>query len=260
MSALWLMAPDALARFSAFAERAPTLAGTNPRPGRSRARIDGVAVVPLSGMVAKSPTRLQALFGATSTVDFARDVAQAASDASVKALVLVISSPGGEASGTEHAAAAVRDAAAAKPTVAWVDGAALSAGYWIASAAHRVFLGEEADMVGSIGVAAAHIDVSRAEASLGVKVTEVTAGRYKRAASIHAPLSDEGRAEIQAMVDHMHEAFVAAVAAHRRMSPAAVRATEARVYAGRQGIAAGLADAMMPLESLVARLAAGVAP
>ena len=46
-----------------------------------------------------------------------------------------------------------------------------------------------------IGVGAAHRDISAAEASAGIKTTEITAGKYKRIASQHATLTEEGRAE-----------------------------------------------------------------
>jgi len=63
----------------------------------------------------------------------------------------------------------------------------------VGTAAPQVYISSDVVQAGSIGVVATHIDVSKAEEQRGLKTTEIVAGRYKRIASQHAPLSAEGR-------------------------------------------------------------------
>jgi len=51
--------------------------------------------------------------------------------------------------------------------------------------------------VGSIGVVARHVDVSKADEKMGVKRTDIVAGKYKRIASDIEPLTESGRKSIQ---------------------------------------------------------------
>jgi ClpP class serine protease len=56
---------------------------------------------------------------------------------------------------------------------------------------------------------------------------------------------------LQAEVDRLYEIFVNQVGQMRGLDPDAVRATEAGLFYGEQAVAAGLADAVMPLEQVM---------
>jgi protease-4 len=71
--------------------------------------------------------------------------------ASVKGVVISISSPGGTTTGSEELFHGIRELAAKKPLVAFVDGTAASGAYITAIAADRIVARETA-IVGSIGV------------------------------------------------------------------------------------------------------------
>src|SRR5574340_440020 len=128
-----------------------------------------VAVVPLSGVLAKKMNLFADISGGSSTEMIGAAVRAAAADPKARAIVLAVDSPGGTVDGTQALAAAVRAAAGAKPTVAWVDGQAASAAYWVAAAADAVYAGAATDVLGSIGVVATHKDISAAEAQMGIK-------------------------------------------------------------------------------------------
>src|SRR5215467_6271108 len=120
----------------------------------------------------------------------------AAANPDVSAIVLDVDSPGGTVAGTPETAAAVRRAAEVKPVVAVANSLAASAAYWIASQASSLVVGPSAD-VGSIGVISAHIDRSKMLEDMGLRVTVVSAGRYKAEGNPFAPLSDEAKANMQ---------------------------------------------------------------
>lgn len=205
---------------------------------------DGVAIVPLQGVLSKRANMFSDISGGASHELFARDVARAAADPMVSAILIDADTPGGTVSGTVQSAEAVRAARQLKPTAVWASGLMASAGVWIGVEGELVVAGDAATGVGSIGVVATHVDVSQAERMMGRKTTEITAGKYKRIASAYQPLSEAGREAIQAEVDYLYSVFVDAVAAARNTTPADVlaRAADGRMFYGQQAIDAGLVD------------------
>lgn len=220
----------------------------------------GVAIIQIDGPIAPKANMFTRVSGGASAQIIEQQVVAAAADPFVRAILLEIDSPGGSVFGTPEVAAAVREAAQVKPIVAWSAGVIASGAYWIASSADRIFISNgTVPVVGSIGVVATHIDVSRAEASRGVKTTEITAGKYKRITSQYEPLSAEGRASLQDMVDAIYEGFVNAVAENRGVDVKTVlsKMADGRDFVGQQAVDAGLVDGVRSRSALMAELASG---
>lgn len=222
--------------------------------------VDGVAVISIDGVMAKKMNLFHRISGGTSTELIARDFKDALADPGVDSILLRIDSPGGSVDGTAELAALIYQSRGQKPIVAHTDGMMCSAAYWVGSAADKLFISSETTEVGSIGVVATHVDVSRAEEMDGVKTTEVTAGKYKRVASSYAPLSDIGRATIQDHVDHVYTAFVSDVAKHRGVSAeeALERMADGRIFVGRQALRAGLVDGERMVDDVMRELRGGL--
>jgi len=72
--------------------------------------------------------------------------------------------------------------------------------------------------IGSIGVMALHEDITGMADQLGVKVTLITAGKYKAVGSEFEPLTEETEGLIQGLVDDIYGRFVASVARGRGVS------------------------------------------
>lgn len=218
--------------------------------------IDGVAVLPIEGVMAKRANLFSQISGGVSTQLVQRDLQDAVNDPAVHSIILSIDSPGGTVDGTESLAAAVRAAREKKPVVALASGTMASAAYWAGSAAEKLYITEGTTQVGSIGVVATHMDVSKAEEQRGVKTTEVFAGKFKRINSQYGPLTDAGRATMQEQVDYTYSLFVQAVASQRGVSVEKVLSdmADGRVFMGQQAIDAGLVDGMSTLSALVEQL------
>ena len=206
--------------------------------------VDGVGILAIDGVLAKRMNLMSAISGGTSTQMLQRDFALAMQDPLVHSILMVIDSPGGEVNGTQEFCNQIFEARGQKPIVAVCEGAMSSAAYWIGSSADKLYISSGTTQVGSIGVVASHTDMSKAEANRGVKVTEISAGKYKRLASEHAPLSDEGRADIQDKVDQIYTVFVDDVARNRGVSSEKVLAemADGRVFIGQKAVDAGLVD------------------
>lgn len=217
--------------------------------------VDGIATIGVDGLLVRHRTWLSDLLGATVLGELEAAIREAAANPDVRGLLLSVDSPGGAVHGTIEVAQAVRDARTRMPVAAFTSGQMQSAAFWIASQADVVACGPVA-FVGSIGVVAQHVDVSGAERLVGMKTSEITAGKYKRIASSYAPLSDEGRAVIQDQVDHVYAAFVESVAEGRRAAPLDVldRMADGRTFIGRQAVEAGLADACCSVGDVLADL------
>ncbi|ACK50496.1 peptidase S49 [Methylocella silvestris BL2] len=243
-----LLASNLAARFAGEPASAPEAAGLPGRPRRAAAAgssgyqlQDGLARIPILGELVNRAASLAAAAGFTSYESIGAQLRAAVADPGVRAILLEIDSPGGEASGAMEAGALVREAANAKPVVAFVNGLAGSAAYAIASGASNIVVTPSSSL-GSIGVVLLHLDRSEAIARAGLKPTLISAGAHKTdGTSLHA-LAPDARARIQASIDELYDLFVKTVASHRGLTEAVVRATEAGLFMGARAVSVGLAD------------------
>ncbi len=170
----------------------------------------------------------------------------------IKAVVLRIDSPGGDAGGSDRIHQAVRRLAAKKPVVALFDGVAASGGYYIGCAADEIQV-HRATITGSIGVFALVPNVSGTLDLLGIHRHSVSTGPRAEMMSLTAPFTDERRAALQQVVSDVDQRFQGLVATRRKIDPAKMPGLAGgRVYLGEQAIANGLADSFGTLTTAVA--------
>jgi len=167
-----------------------------------------------------------------------------ADDSQVRAVMVVIDSPGGSVAGGESLHGALVRIAAKKPVVSVMGGVAASAGYMIAVPATRIFA-REATLTGSIGVLMETREISGFLGKVGVTTDAIISGPMKDQPSFVKPMSPAGRAVLQGLVTEMYDLFVAMVATGRHMTVEQVRElADGRVYTGRQALKLGLVDAI----------------
>jgi len=215
--------------------------------------INDTAIIPIQGIIAKRMNLLTQISGGVSAQLVGRDIKEALANNTIKSILLDIDSPGGTIDGTQELADIIFAGRGQKPIVAYSDGMIASAAYWIGSAADRIYISGDTVTVGSIGVVASHIDYSRYEEKIGIKTTEIYAGKYKRIASQYQPLSEEGRQTIQDQVDFLYTVFVNEVAKQRSVSAGKVleNMADGKIFIGNQAISAGLVDDMATLDRLI---------
>lgn len=177
----------------------------------------------------------------------------------VRAILLAIDSPGGEAAGCAEFAAAVADARGRKPIVAYVADVGASAAYWIASACDRIICGPSAAL-GSIGVRMSMADTRDRDARSGVRRFDFVSSQSPF--KVNDPATEDGNARIKARVDALAQVFVEAVADNRGVSAAQVLDGFGRgdVLIGAAAVAAGMADGLGTFESVLADLASSKPP
>lgn len=226
--------------------------------------IDGVATINIEGVLAKKMNWFINISGGTSTQLIARDFRQAMADSSVSSILLYIDSPGGTVDGNQDLVNVIYQARQekVKPIVAYTDGLMASAAYWIGAAAGAIYITNETAEIGSIGVVATHTDYSKYEEKVGIKTTEIYAGKYKRIYSETRPLDSAGKGYIQDQVDYLKTVFVNSVAQMREISPvddegSLVDWSESKIFIGQQAKVAGLIDGSSTRQALINELAAG---
>lgn len=181
-------------------------------------------------------------FADSDYADIRAGVRRAIADPSVKAIDLVIDSPGGSVLGLPETADVIREANRVKPVRAFVTGIAASAAYWLASQASTVTLTPSGE-VGSVGVLDLHADITGALEKAGVKVTAVTAGEHKVERAPFTPLSEDARAHMQAEVNRWYGDFLSAIRRGRGARvPANSTFGNGRMLSSRDALAAGMVD------------------
>lgn len=211
---------------------------------------DGTAVINVRGPLFRYRSIFTWLLGGTSMEQLALDFQAAMDDPAIRRVVLAVDSPGGQIDGIHEMANMIRNAHAAKPVTAYVDGLAGSGAYWLASAAGRIVADETAQL-GSIGVLATVWDDRDAQERHGIRRFEIISSQspFKRS----DPRTDEGRGQIQRMVDGLAQTFIDKVAQFRQTSATKVARDygQGAVLAAREAITVGMADDLGSLEGLL---------
>lgn len=230
---------------------------SDPRGGRKpyRTTPSGVAIVPIIGSLVNRGGFFDVVSGITSYERVKFLLAEAAADRDVRAIVMDIDSPGGEAIGAFEVADLVRSISRDKTVVAAAGGLCCSAAYAIASAATRVIV-SSSSVMGSVGVVLLHVDHSRRIDKAGMTPTLIHSGARKVDGHPYAPLSEDVQSELQSETDRFMDLFVATIVNGRGgLTATAVRATEARTYIGADAVKIGFADEVGTIESVVATFA-----
>lgn len=218
----------------------------------------GIEVVPVSGVLVSRGSHVSMCETMTSYEALRGQLQRAVADPQVERIVLDIDSPGGSAVGAFELAADIRAMTQQKPITGLVNFMAYSGGYLLGSACTELVVSQTSG-VGSIGVIASHLDRSKMEEGMGVKVTTVFAGAHKNDLTPHEPLSEQSLRYLNEVVQESYQLFVNAVAEYRGLSVQQVIATEAGLYRGAAGITAGLADRLQSPQQAVDDLSRAVA-
>lgn len=201
---------------------------------------DGVCTINVSGALTKEETFYTRFFGGTSTDAVVKEIAEAEADPAVKAILLNIDSPGGQAAGMVDLFSAVANTA--KPTAAYIGSIGASAAYWTAAGADQIFAGP-LSIVGSIGTYMVVPDTSKAAAKAGVKVNVVSSGGMKGAGVPGTKVTPEQLADVQRVVNSINSHFIDGVTQGRGMSRARVaELADGRVHVGAEAKELGLVD------------------
>lgn len=178
------------------------------------AQSTGVYMMPVHGVLVSRSAHLDMCQTMTSYEEIREMLRAAVNDPAVAHIVMDIDTPGGSSTGCFELCDEIRAAREIKPITAISNFGAYSAGYAIASSASQIIVSQSSG-VGSIGVIARHLDMSKRHEQQGVKITSVYAGARKNDLSSEAPMSDEALQWLTGLVNRQYDAFTQLVSTNR---------------------------------------------
>jgi len=180
---------------------------------------------------------------------------EALNDPNIKGVVLRLDSPGGSALASEMIWQAVREVGNEKPVYASVDHLAASGGYYIISAADKVYLSPQS-IVGSIGVVGGKLTLGGLYEWAGINVKQRVRGPLGGMFNSVEPFNDEERAAVLSALERIYDQFLDRVEIGRGNRIADVNSiAEGRLFTGRQATTNGMADELKQFDEVVKLLA-----
>jgi len=212
-----------------------------------------VAVIVAQGEIVPGD-RPPGMVGGKSTAQLVR---AAREDDGVKAIVLRVNSPGGDAYSSELIRRELAQAReAGKPVVVSMGDVAASGGYWISMASDEIWA-EPNTITGSIGIFGLIMTVPDTLAKLGIHTDGVGTTPLAGTLDIRRPLSPQLEAIITSVIKRGYGEFIGKVAQSRGKTPAEIDAiAQGRVWSGAQAKERGLVDKLGGLDDAIAAAAA----
>ncbi|MBR1769194.1 MAG: signal peptide peptidase SppA [Bacteroidales bacterium] len=171
----------------------------------------------------------------------------------VKAIVLRVNSPGGDAIASELITNEIIKAKKVKPVIVSMGDYAASAGYEMSSNASYI-VANQTTLTGSIGVFGVLPNFSRAlKTNLGITFDTVKTHPNSNPLSVTTPMTDQAKALMQRNVEQFYLNFVAKVAQGRGKTPEYINSiAKGRVWTGKDAQRLGLVDEFGGLSKAIA--------
>jgi len=181
--------------------------------------------------------------------DMRKAFEKAREDASIKAVVLRIDSPGGSALASDLIWREVLLTQDRKPVIVSMSDVAGSGGYYIAMAADTI-VAEPGTITGSIGVAGGKFNFKGLYEKLGVKKEIITRGKNSNIFSDYSSFTSEERTRIKELMAEVYRDFVSKAAKGRKKTEEEIeKVAQGKIWTGKQAKELGLVDELGGLET-----------
>jgi protease-4 len=206
--------------------------------------VGSVAVIPIRSEILKYDQPC----GPRGTQSLLNDVKAADQNPNISSMVLVVDSPGGQVAGTDLLAEAIKNSST--PVVAFIDGLAASAAYWIISGADKIIASSDLDRIGSIGTMLMAEDLRPALEQLGVKFHEVYATlSVDKNSDINKVLEGKYDQYRENVLDVINAKFLSTIKEYRlNLNESALTG---KIYFAPEAIKLGLIDQIGSLEMAI---------
>ena len=178
-----------------------------------KSRVPRVALVRLTGVIGAGSSPLKRGLNLESVDPMLK---KAFGMRRIKAVILVINSPGGSPVQSALIGARIRQLAKKHdvPVLAFCEDVAASGGYWLATAADEIYA-NDASVIGSIGVISAGFGFPQALEKLGVERRVYTSGKSKSMLDPFRPEKEEDVKYLQTLQSDIHQTFIHQVKTRR---------------------------------------------
>lgn len=174
---------------------------------------------------------------------YAKIVSDVRKDSTIKAVLLRVNSPGGDALAAEIIRKELELLRKDKPVVVSYGSYAASGGYWISAEGDKIFT-NETTLTGSIGVFSMIPNFGKIiKEKAKVNIVNIKSNDHADMMSVTKPLDKVETAYMQQSVEKIYDSFISIVSNGRDMTTAEVDAiAQGRVWSGTDAIKVGLAD------------------
>ncbi|MCX8158511.1 MAG: signal peptide peptidase SppA [Candidatus Diapherotrites archaeon] len=208
---------------------------------------DTIAVIPIRGIILSGGEDSLFSNNIAKADDIVENLELAASDPTVKAILLDIDSGGGSVVGSRRIVKKIEliKKDFNKPVFAYINETGASGAYYVASAADFI-IADEGSLVGSIGAIIMIPDINEFLSKVGVKMNIISSGDMKDIGSIYRPMKKEERKLFEDITVEIHEMFKDDVLRYREGKINKERFNEisdGRIFLGKQALLYGLIDA-----------------
>jgi protease IV len=188
--------------------------------------------------------------------DFMKKLNYIKEDDSVKGVIIKVNTPGGGVveSAEIHDKLAEIHEKSKKPVYISMGSMAASGGYYIATAAKKIYASPET-MTGSLGVIMEGINYEGLADKYGVDFVTIKSGKHKDIMSPTRKMTEEERQILQSMINNSYEGFVKVISEGRNLPVDQVKKiADGRVYDGRQAKELNLIDGFGYLDDVVQQM------
>jgi len=214
--------------------------------------VGSVAIIPIRSEILKYDQPC----GPRGSQSILNDVKSADQNPNIKSILLVVDSPGGQVTGTDLLAEAICNSTT--PVVAYIEGMAASAAYWIISGASKIIASSDLDRIGSIGTMLMVEDLQPALEAQGVKFHEIYASlSVDKNVDFNHVLDGKYESYQKNVLDVINSKFLSSIKANR--SAVDDSTLTGKMYFAPEAIALGLVDEIGSLEYAIT-VAAALSP
>ncbi len=210
---------------------------------------NGVVVIYALGEISQGESKDNSIGSAT----LAEAIRKARKSKRVKAIVLRVNSPGGDAQASDIIRREVALAQKAKPFIVSMGDVAASGGYWISTNANYIFA-QPTTITGSIGVFGIIPDFGEfMSKKLGITFDKVMTNKNADFVDVMAPMNVLQKQKLNAGITTIYKKFVSLVARTRHLRKSFVDSiARGHVWAGSDGLKLGLVDSLGGLQDAIA--------
>ncbi len=232
-------------------------ASMNPDVSSGPAFGDAVAIVRVEGTILPGEPPPPGLFASVSIGAYSQRIIDnlktANENNSIKAIVLLVDSPGGSSFASDEIALQIQQLD--KPIITAMGSLAASGGYYIAAPTDEIWASPHT-LTCSIGVISQFLNLAEFGEEYGITTITITSGEFKDTGNPFRNFTEEEEALWQEIVDEIHSEFVTVVAEGRDMSEDSIREiADGRICTGGQAQELGLVDELGYLPDVIDRAA-----
>lgn len=215
-------------------------------------QIGSKLVISITGMMIPKGSWFATYFGYVGMDGFNKLLKDAADDETIDHVIIKWDCTGSTAQGIYEVASNLNSLRKRKRCTSLATGNMCSGAYLSGSCVDEIYSDSRINEVGSIGVLAMHADHSRRFEAEGIKVTYLSAGKYKTLGNPHEPLTEDAKNELMRNINFTYQEFKNTVQLNRGLAEEELNAVvEGRIFTAADAVDNKLIDGIMTMDDIL---------